>query len=1332
MAIVREGQDHGTTSIAGMGKEGNERQVARAHRPSFADAASACRGAMSHFPDQMHIHKIRSALWNGREYGHAAVMVGAGFSLNARRRSPSSPGFPKWNHLSEQLVADLYPQSAFSQHDRENAVMQVGSTSGALRIAQEYEAAFGRNALDAFLRREIPDEQFDPGDLHRLLIKLPWSDIFTTNYDTLLERATDGLVDRKYDVVATIQDIPGSMKPRLVKLHGSFPSTRPFIITEEDFRTYPRKFGPFVNLTQQSIMENVFCLIGFSGEDPNFLYWTGWVRDNLGPWAPRIYLVGLLSLTPAQRNLLQERNVVPIDLSTLPLQGFPSEARHAKALEWFLRNLEYGEPPSPLAWPYPRRAARTAASDGLPPISGRDESLRSERVTPASDAAGIMEQLPGILRQWQADRKAYPGWLIAPAELRDAVWRGLERPLPSLLGVLPSLPPTQRLEVLAELNWLLELCLVPLWPDIASSIVETLKSVNPFPDALDLPNAVVTPQHTAQAEHNWVGLSEQWIELAAAILRYARESQDLAAFEEWRSKLEKHARASSGLASHICYQRCLLALGRLDSQGVRSVLDEWQPDEDDPIWGLRRAAVFAEIGDAQDAMSGAEAALARIRRSLRPDTGDIAALSREGWAMRIVALLDHRERPDFRGRWEKLATYRCNPAAELELLEARLQRPAPHERHSETEIPTFDPGRLSECYHMGGRWVVAELLPALQAVRLAEEAPYPPNCAGMRVSKSLLITAAEWLEPHFPEQTMAILLRTGDTNDIHKFLSRHRLAAMPAPKVADLHELVVNALPNAVTAFLATANSRDKLRAVALGSHMARLLQLLSRLVVRIPESTLAREFDRAIELYVNPAVRQWYPAASDLTALFERLLQAARKTDLADHLLQLMSLPIAGVDRFDVSFAEMWPEPAEYLLTRQVRAVRGDAHDADWTKCIRALIETTRTGQDKARGCAIMRLVVLYRAGILREAEVAAFKDSLWNSCSQGDLPRIAPFMESRILRLPGPARSVLKKRFKQHHLRWSIPLMRKEVRQPDGTVQTSMSFGSGGLKWCDEIVDATRRIELRRTRGDARLIDWTEKEAAAILDKLENWWREEGRALCSQPSHAFVRAEVDERVKGFLKVIRVVVGPRCTEKNGLASNVHAFVSEIGEAGFPVEDALVSMLPARADLCPTITARIRSGLVSQDNYKSRVAFQALLDWLQIAATSRVAPPPPDLVAEIGSIVATRRKPAIHHALAVSSVLVGSLSQFVHQSLVDSLCVGLRYLLEETQYSLERQTSSAAIPYDLVPEYRTLAAELAYSLSESRLTDDPIIAEWLKVAADDPLPEIRRAVTPEV
>jgi hypothetical protein len=216
----------------------------------------------------------------------------------------------------------------------------------------------------------IPDDHYSPGRLHEILLSLPWADVFTTNYDTLLERTRSRIHHRKYDLVLTSADIPGKMKPRIVKLHGSFPSHRPFLLTEDDYRTYPTRFAPFVNMVQQSLMENTFCLLGFSGDDPNFSYWAGWVRDNLSLAAPPLYLCGILNLSSSRRQLLQSRHVIPIDLTPLfPASRWPD--RHvqiAKALEWFLLSLAAGASPNPLLWPKAVAPVRWTPSAGLPAI----------------------------------------------------------------------------------------------------------------------------------------------------------------------------------------------------------------------------------------------------------------------------------------------------------------------------------------------------------------------------------------------------------------------------------------------------------------------------------------------------------------------------------------------------------------------------------------------------------------------------------------------------------------------------------------------------------------------------------------------------------------------------------------------------------------------------------------------------------------------------------------------------------------------------------------------------------------------------------------------------
>jgi NAD-dependent SIR2 family protein deacetylase len=77
-------------------------------------------------------------------------------------------------------------------------------------------------------------------------LELPWADVFTTNYDRLLEKTNSLLWKRHYDIVSNVSDLPLARRPRIVKLHGSLPSLEHLVLTEEDYRSYRRNYAPFV------------------------------------------------------------------------------------------------------------------------------------------------------------------------------------------------------------------------------------------------------------------------------------------------------------------------------------------------------------------------------------------------------------------------------------------------------------------------------------------------------------------------------------------------------------------------------------------------------------------------------------------------------------------------------------------------------------------------------------------------------------------------------------------------------------------------------------------------------------------------------------------------------------------------------------------------------------------------------------------------------------------------------------------------------------------------------------------------------------------------------
>lgn len=80
-------------------------------------------------------------------------------------------------------------------------------------------------------------------------------------------------------------------KKNIFKLHGTIrlneqneygfdgDSHCNYIITANDYIDYPIKHEPFVDYMKISLLKGSFCIMGFSGNDPNFLSWMSWVKE---------------------------------------------------------------------------------------------------------------------------------------------------------------------------------------------------------------------------------------------------------------------------------------------------------------------------------------------------------------------------------------------------------------------------------------------------------------------------------------------------------------------------------------------------------------------------------------------------------------------------------------------------------------------------------------------------------------------------------------------------------------------------------------------------------------------------------------------------------------------------------------------------------------------------------------------------------------------------------------------------------------------------------------------------------------------------------------------
>lgn len=97
-----------------------------------------------------------------------------------------------------------------------------------------------------------------------------------------------------YNVVKEAHEISLSSRQKSIyKIHGSLRESKDakygfdgdthtqYIITQEDYETYPEKHEAFMNMMRIDLLRSRFCIIGVSGGDANFLLWINWVKDIL-------------------------------------------------------------------------------------------------------------------------------------------------------------------------------------------------------------------------------------------------------------------------------------------------------------------------------------------------------------------------------------------------------------------------------------------------------------------------------------------------------------------------------------------------------------------------------------------------------------------------------------------------------------------------------------------------------------------------------------------------------------------------------------------------------------------------------------------------------------------------------------------------------------------------------------------------------------------------------------------------------------------------------------------------------------------------------------------
>lgn len=658
-------------------------------------------------------------------------MVGAGFSLNAIAMETSRSRMPDWRGLAVELGRALVADEA----NRKKLFEDAGTVAeGYMRLAQYFEAKFGRPALDQFILASISDALYQPGPLHARLLSLPWRAVFTTNWDTLLERAAIELAEPVYFPVARPDQLMTAGHPRIVKLHGCVEKAHHFVFTEEDYRRYPHSHSTFVTVVRNALLEGPLCLVGFSGEDPNFRQWVGWVRDNTPEQHP-LYLVHV-----------SEQPMADFQIDRLRTQG--------------VTVLQVG-------------------SSGVPPADTLESLLNffkhgSDRTWPdVLDKLGIDDGAPQQISKALATIvDAYPGWLVCPTQYREKLASKL---LHHDACTAANLPLMERLDYLAframAMSWLGISVAADDAPLVDTTLAEYVATLGAAPPA------------------------ENAISLGFARLSQAIHDLEIDAIDATFDCLGTLvANASAAHQDRLILERAIFTFRRLDREGASFLLANFAST--DPLLQLRALALRLELHADEAALAAARELARKTTHLVRqfPYSERHASLEDAVSRMREQERRAHKLASGRRTspqegipiddaidlRSARRRALECDVSIELRYISAVVRQPAHAPALGKQCRQAFGSGSFTTSVILN-KELPSALRYSYQMARLPDSVGLMVCCHQVGLLTEPLQAAASWLELFDEPAALSVILRlvaTGRTDSV-KLLTRSTIARLP-------------------------------------------------------------------------------------------------------------------------------------------------------------------------------------------------------------------------------------------------------------------------------------------------------------------------------------------------------------------------------------------------------------------------------------------------------------------------------------------------------------------------------------------------------------------------
>ena len=239
------------------------------------------------------------------ERGNVVLFAGAGFSIGAKNTLGQDPP------LAGDLCRALANDCGWVYDNEELAVV--------FAQAQKYLGTQGLNErLFTYFRNCAP------ASWHRIIPRLYWSRIYTTNIDDVIENAySGGAVAQQLDsIVCPTEALERDIwfaRVQCVHLHGCvLDPAKGFTFTYEDFANQTASPSPWYQALIEDMQANTVVFVGTRlGDSPFYHYLT--LRSKRGKGVPEVRPKAFLvapGLSPIRKRQFEEQNMVVINANT--------------------------------------------------------------------------------------------------------------------------------------------------------------------------------------------------------------------------------------------------------------------------------------------------------------------------------------------------------------------------------------------------------------------------------------------------------------------------------------------------------------------------------------------------------------------------------------------------------------------------------------------------------------------------------------------------------------------------------------------------------------------------------------------------------------------------------------------------------------------------------------------------------------------------------------------------------------------------------------------------------------------------------------------------------